>query len=711
VNHCHNRELARALEALSLAFPDRLAWMGEPVPVVTGSNARPALIDTITSLLYSQFYCYGRPVPLPTRDPGRQALAGGRFIERLRLASQESARWTRGWRVVEASDKGVRIARGGLRMSVAKPEEYREIGHGEVEVRFAPESLSASPGYFVVQSPEPLVLDGAVRLYWNTAQEGAVALVERVTGLLRGAAYQVKVLTSFALGERADSSVLYLGRLELMRFVDALSRIYGDIQGSMRVATPAFTLPLAPGLALAENPRNGGSFGRDRCELVAEALVDMAQEGQRIELEGVARHFVTRGLRLERPYLGEGSQQRYSLPIGRSIAAAEARTAVSSDRDLFLRMAVRVGDYLVRSAIWSRNACNWHAELRSGGYGALAPTLYSGTSGIAWFLAELYRACGDERFGRTASAALSHACRGIESQRHAHGNGLYSGAAGVAYAAWRCASLLDRPDLLDQSQRIFKRVLHTPGNCPAPDVISGEAGMILALAAAGSNASGIEGLGRTLVTSARRARNTFSWRTGNAKRSPNLTGFSHGTAGIAAALLVLYEQTGRVEFRSAADGAIRYERTCFNEVERNWPDYRAAPASYTVAWCHGAPGIALSRALAVRVCGPEAGYMGDLAAALDTTRAAIASFAPGTDFSLCHGITGNADILQLVGRVEDRALVEQAAVFVMEKYGTFAEKPPGLMTGCAGAGQFYLRLADANVPSPLWIGPSLGGLT
>ena len=59
------------------------------------------------------------------------------------------------------------------------------------------------------------------------------------------------------------------------------------------------------------------------------------------------------------------------------------------------------------------------------------------------------------------------------------------------------------------------------------------------------------------------------------------------------------------------------------------------------------------------------------------------------------------------GEFEDRVLVERAAAFAMEKCGTFAEKPPGLMTGWAGVGQFHLRLADASVPSPLWIGPSL----
>ena len=702
-----NHELAPALEALALTFPDRLTWMGERILVETGADAVPALVDTITSLLYSQFYCFGRPEPLPTRDPGRQVLATNRYIERLQKGNQECSRWTRGWRIVETSDTGVCVERGGLRMSVENPEEYREIDDGEVALRFSSHSVNASPGYFLVQSPEPLGQSQTVRLYWNTTPDGGVALVERVTEVIRGGAYQLKVLTSFALRERADSSVLYLGRSELTRFADALSRIYQEIQGSIRVATPAFTLRVAPGLALAESPPDGESFGWSRCELVAEAIVEMAQAGRPIELDGIARHFASRGLTLDRPYLAKGSQHEYSLRVRRTIQAAPP--TVSADRDGFLRSAILVGDSLVRSAIWSGEACNWIAELRTGAYGALDPALYSGSSGIAWFLAELYRACGDERFRRTASASLLHACRAVNSRPQAYGNGLYSGGAGVAYAASRCAFLLDRPNLLDESQRIFKRILRTSGNCRGSDVISGKAGIILALTAVGTNGDRVEMLGQALIASAQKVRNTFSWRTVNGKRSPNLTGFSHGTAGIAAALLVLYRQTGLVQFRDAADRAIRYERKCFNEAASNWPDYRVTPASYSVAWCHGAPGIALSRALAVQVCGPEANFQGDLQTALVVTRSAIASFVPGTGLGLCHGVAGNADILQLVGKVEDRSLIERAAAFVMDKCGACADEPPGLMTGSAGAGHFLLRLADASVPSPLWIGPALRG--
>lgn len=725
---CLNRELVPAIEAISLLFPDRLSWMGERIQAGTGEKARLALMDHLTWLLYSQFYCYGRPVPLPSRDPGRQALATGHFIDELRRANKERIRWTRGWKIVAKSRNGFHVSYGGLSMLVASADEVRpaEIT-GQAEVCFSSESLSASPGFFVIQSSEPFPREPSVRLYWNTSPEAAVVLVERITELFHRSRtlYQLKVLTSFARGERADSSVLYLLREDLPRFAGSLSQIYGEVQDSMREATPAFTLRIAPGLALAESPPDGQSFGRDRCRLVAEALVGMASEGARIgeeSLEVVALHFAGRGLSLDRPYLGAGSQQQYSLSIKAKIASTAASPPMSSNRDAFLQTAIRIGNYLVRSAIWSRDACNWIAELTGlrMSYGALDPMLYSGTSGIAWFLAELYRVCGDEAVRRTAVAALLHSCRTIESGRNGYGDGLYSGSAGVAYVAWRCAGLLNRPALLEHSQRIFSRILSAE-SCRAGDVISGGAGMILALAAVGSEGSRIEMFGRNLIASAKQTRNALSWRTVNSKGSPNLTGFSHGTAGIASALLVLYDKTGQVEFRNAAEGAIRYERGCFSEADGNWPDYRLvrnrrSPVAYTVAWCHGAPGIALSRALAVRVCGPEPGYQSDLATALETTRGAVSSSPLGTHFCLCHGVAGNADILQLVGRAEDRKLIERAATLAIDKChpcerdSAFSQKSPGLMTGWAGVGHFYLRVADPSVPSPLWIGPELSSL-
>ena len=80
-----------------------------------------------------------------------------------------------------------------------------------------------------------------------------------------------------------------------------------------------------------------------------------------------------------------------------------------------------------------------------------------------------------------------------------------------------------------------------------------------------------------------------------------LLGFSHGAAGYAAALARLHAATGEERFRKGAEAALAYERGFFQPQRGNWPDFRdsskaaAADHSFMVAWCHGAPGIALGR--------------------------------------------------------------------------------------------------------------------
>ena len=67
------------------------------------------------------------------------------------------------------------------------------------------------------------------------------------------------------------------------------------------------TLPLAPGLAFAEDPGGGESFGAHRCLLLAEAAVTAAERGlgaPEDRLEVVRERFAEAGTTLDAPYLG-----------------------------------------------------------------------------------------------------------------------------------------------------------------------------------------------------------------------------------------------------------------------------------------------------------------------------------------------------------------------------------------------------------------------
>lgn len=74
-----------------------------------------------------------------------------------------------------------------------------------------------------------------------------------------------------------------------------------------------------------------------------------------------------------------------------------------------------------------------------------------------------------------------------------------------------------------------------------------------------------------------------------------LLGFSHGAAGSLAALAKLFSISGIKKYRDAVINALNYERQFFAQ-SGTWPDLRTGGNGVMRAWCHGAPGIALSRA-------------------------------------------------------------------------------------------------------------------
>ena len=85
----------------------------------------------------------------------------------------------------------------------------------------------------------------------------------------------------------------------------------------LRSGSPAFTLPLARGVALAEYVTgDGGSFGTSRCRLLAEGLVDAHEHRARSlpeRLDAVAARFAARGLDLDAPHLATPVSRSYVL--------------------------------------------------------------------------------------------------------------------------------------------------------------------------------------------------------------------------------------------------------------------------------------------------------------------------------------------------------------------------------------------------------------
>ncbi len=363
-------------------------------------------------------------------------------------------------------------------------------------------------------------------------------------------------------------------------------------------------------------------------------------------------------------------------------------------------------------------------------YATLGPDLYGGTSGIALFLAEAASRLDDRELRERAVEGMRHAIARAGALPRESRLGFYSGGVGIAFAAARVARLLGRDEFLDDARRL---VTDLPVNDPTLplDIIDGAAGAAPTLFVLGrwlampTLTQDAHRLGERLLSTAtpHGPEQGSSWAEPGADAdAPHLTGFAHGAAGIGWALLALHRATGDGRFLEGAERAFQYEDSLFRVRHANWPDLREAESADEevpcgVAWCHGAPGIGLSRARAM-AASPRPSHRDDTAIALATTMRALALLDadPDGDGSLCHGRAGMVEIaLELSDALADSA--GAARVEALASAGAAATRyssdpdhwpvgvargtNPSLMLGLAGIGYSYLRLADPTLASVL----------
>ena len=355
-------------------------------------------------------------------------------------------------------------------------------------------------------------------------------------------------------------------------------------------------------------------------------------------------------------------------------------------------------------------------------------TFYSGKTGIALFLAALDRFVPNQGYAQLAMAAvqtLRNSFRGDKAQLRASSLqlGAMTGIGSISWSLLQIGKLLHRQDLIKDAATIGLFITHDLILKDRHlDFISGSAGAILSLLALHDSFPAAGFLDRAeecgthlLEQSIQNGSQIRLWQT---LRGERLTGFSHGAAGYAYAFFRLFQATGNEKYRDAAFQAFGYERSVFCREERNWPDLRAhngggADLRFMTGWCHGAPGIALSRI----GCLSESDHPGiqeEIEIALDTTLRAGIRFQDDT----CCGNFSRIETLLIASKHLKRPDLKKAAlsqastlVHLATVAGSFRVDPdiakglinPGFMKGIAGIGYALLRLADEEncLPSPL----------
>ncbi|MEL6465169.1 MAG: lanthionine synthetase LanC family protein [Pseudomonadota bacterium] len=715
------------------------------------SSRREELKQSLASKLYREFYCGMSAVRRPAAR-AQTRLKSDPTLERsfasiVGTCLTVSANWH-----LTRDDTGALVAeKDGLRIHPSLGFSDSPDGDtGVCLVNLPSAYLNLSPGFFYVTGNKSLdkeVFRNLFRIYLNATEAGSATIMGVVFEALHASIipFHLKAANRREHYERTDNIVLYFQVADFDAVKEIMRRVYPEISGHLRPGVPALTKSQAPGIAIAEDPR-GNSFGLSRCSLIAEGFISAAEHqliaDHDINSE-IKRVFKSSGLSTSRPYLNAGSTDIYELGLPKA-RPNQGRVKASGTKpdvpDTNCRnVAIEIGEWICRKAITNRGRATWlglsykqHSHSSEDHIlttSTLGASIYSGVSGIAIFLAKLYRVTEIARFRDLARRAARQAIYLANKKSQQTASGLYEGTSGVAFAAALVGCLIDDERLTEAAIRLarqeakeHKRRMH--------DIIGGSAGAIVAylgisyLTKTTDLADAAHALGAQLCDLARWSDDMCSWPDAGEPAAKGLLGFSHGAAGIAYALLELIERTGDNGYRDFVEAAFLFENSFFSEAEHNWPDFRGDDIdlgaggkqnTYQTAWCHGAPGIGLARLRAFEVLQRPQDRI-DVLHALKSTRLSL-SRAPDHNtesLSLCHGLSGNAWILKrflnassfdefkLAGDDLTRTTGE-----IIKRYREKAVQgldndmglSPGFMLGRAGIGSFLLHMSAPQLPS------------
>jgi len=255
------------------------------------------------------------------------------FYNRLHQSNSGTGYFDPGWYVLkEESDGSLAVTNGSLRLHIERdrhlqPAQQAAVVGDWVAVQMPPNFVQ-NGFYMAVGNAGSNRLDDStsqsvtVRIYFNLTSEGAVAVMGSLTQWLNENAmpFNFKVLYNPKNYGRHDSGVLYFDKSDYEVVREVLQVLYGENQSYFQPEVPLFTMQLAPGLGLAEEPdqkfADRESFGMNRCQIVANGVLDAWHQGDNSlqgRMNAVTRQFSRLGIDLQRPYLNANSEDIYKM--------------------------------------------------------------------------------------------------------------------------------------------------------------------------------------------------------------------------------------------------------------------------------------------------------------------------------------------------------------------------------------------------------------
>lgn len=390
------------------------------------------------------------------------------------------------------------------------------------------------------------------------------------------------------------------------------------------------------------------------------------------------------------------------------------------NEDYLINVSKKVADYMLqRSIVGEKSNIVSRTWLQAQDFGlgfelfdTASGDLYSGLAGIALFYNYLWKVSGDSKYKEISKETVESILETLPKEPDFKymdkiKTGAFNGLGGTAYALFYIDESNQSNIYTNDILNILDILDYNMKNVETEDIInrSGNLGFMISIYEKTKNTS-IKGKALDICEKIfKKLNNTkikIEGKPGISWSEKGSVGYSHGNAGIVAQLYRFYKITNNIRVLNLIEEALLYERSMFSDIDKDW--YKSADEqNFLCGWCHGAPGILLSKIQMKNLGYEDEEINNEIMIAIHK----IIENGLNKDISLCHGDMGNMVILKEAAIVlKDKKLynqaiatIEEIADFVVElmETETFKENEHnGFMIGLSGIAYEILRIGKEN---------------
>lgn len=374
-----------------------------------------------------------------------------------------------------------------------------------------------------------------------------------------------------------------------------------------------------------------------------------------------------------------------------------------------------VGSYFLDNAIWNetRTKCTWLLPLienKKLTIGPINSNLYEG-GGVLIFLMYLGKVFEDIKYIELAECGLA----GIEDIEENVGldmdnDSLFTGLGSKIYLYYNFYVLTGKKEYLDKFHFSINKLRFNLSN--NYDLISGFSGtLIFLLNLVEREEHNYVDYKLIKLASHEMSSNLFELLTQDLKdNKKHLCGLAHGFSCLSWAMIKSGSVLNETKYIDMGIELIKLENNYYSYEINNWLDLRQnenKENSNLIFWCHGAPGIGLSRVKVLKYLKSNSSIRDDLENVI--LRLTKYDWLEYLDNTLCHGASGVFDIMREIRNTlgssvynQDNFKKQQNLFYKKIRSGELAgDYLPTFMLGFSGIAYSLLREIDDSVPSIL----------